>query len=77
MNQSLHLGPYVIFSTLGGLQMFDFEVEELKKKKKKQSCPRRNEEVRALQCLARAAAHDALSGLSNILNFHLPAPSPL
>ena len=34
MNQSLHLGPYVIFSTLGGLQMFDFEVEELKKKKR-------------------------------------------
>ena len=48
-----------------------------KKKKKNQSCPKRNEEVRALPCLARATAHDALSGLSNILNFHLPAPSPL
>lgn len=75
MNQSLHLWPYVIFSTLGGLQMVDFEVEE--EEKKNQSCPKRNEEVRALQCLARATAHDALSGLSNILNFHLPAPSLL
>lgn len=32
MNQSLHLWPYVIFSTLGGLQMVDFEVEEEEKK---------------------------------------------
>lgn len=35
MNQSRHLGPYVIFSTLGGLQMFDFEVEEEEEEKKK------------------------------------------
>lgn len=51
-----------------------------KKKKKNQSCPKRNEEVRALQCLADSVpvtARDVLSGLSNILNFHLPAPSPL
>lgn len=56
-----HLWPYVIFSTPCGLQMLDFEVEE---EKKNQSCPKRNEEVRALQCLAQATAHDALSGLS-------------
>lgn len=37
-----------------------------RRKKKNQSCPKRNEEVRALQCLAQATAHDALSGLSNI-----------
>lgn len=68
-------GLNVIFSTPSSLQIFYFEVEE---KKKRQSCPKRNEEVRALQCLAGSVcvtAHDVLSGLCNILNFHLPAPS--